>query len=44
MIDATVDVSLSYDPSTGQWTIRRSPDGNDHPVEAVTEKLEAAKI
>ena len=37
-----VDVSLSYDPLTGQWTITKSPD--DQAVGKVAEKLEAAKI
>ncbi len=44
-VTATVDVFLSYNPSTGQWTIRRSPDDQvEKTVEKVTEKLEAAKV
>ncbi len=37
-----VDVSLSYNPFTGQWTITKSPE--DQEVGEVAEKLEAAKI
>ena len=37
MTVAVVDVSLSYDPSTGQWTITKSPD--DQPVEMVVKRV-----
>ena len=38
-----VDVSLSYDPFTGEWTITKTPP-EDQVVGEVAQKLEAAKI
>ncbi len=37
--DATVDVSLTYDPYTQRWSVSRSDQ-----AEQVAEQLEAAKI
>ena len=37
----TVDVSLEYNPFTGEWKVQRS-DGDDSPT--LAEKMEAAKI